>query len=247
MKPLKTNQIMKFTKVTLVAFMAVAFSMSVNAQTCSTILKSKTGTVYSANPSTTRVTATSNEVQVKVKKTGGRAETQVNIYINNVFQQSKKIEYDNGNYSENNYRTRTLTGVKGKVIKVVIVNQSVANTFRYKLKINGKKKTIASTGGLVDGVLIGQTNKTIYTNGSCTPKTRIIVRRRSGIARGNIRVWEKRSNGTWRRLDQYNQTLERNQSVKNFVVNSRKKLKIELRNVSVGNTLGYRMNALAAN
>ena len=244
MKTFKTLQTMNIAKVTLVAFMVAAFSFQTNAQTCSTTIKSKTGKVYSANPANIVTTATSNQVTVKIKKTAGRAETQVNVYINNVMQPNP-IEYNNGTYIPSGWQTRTLSNVNGKTIKVKVVNQSVANTFSYSLKILGNSRSIASTGGLVDGTLIGQQNKTIYTNGSCTPKTQIIVRRRSGNARGNIRVWEKRNNGTWAFLSQYTTTLERGVNKKIFVVNSNKKLKVELRNVSVGNTIGYRMNALA--
>lgn len=246
MKSFNNNLIMKTTKVVLVAIMAIAFSFSATAQTCSTTLKSKTGTVLSANPSTTKVTATSNQVTVRVKKTGGRAATQVNIYVNGQYQSNKVITFLNGNYSENSYRSKTLTGVQGKEIKVVIVNQSVANRFDYKLKIDGAKASIASTGGPVTGKLMGQTNKTIYTNGSCTPKTRIIVRRTAGKARGNIRVWQKNGN-SWNLMNQYNKTIEKAENKKIFVVNSNKELKVELRNVSVGNTISYKMNTTAAN
>jgi hypothetical protein len=243
------TQIPLKTKSKLIAFFAVLLTFTVGAQECATTLASKSGTVLSANPGVLTTTATSDQVVVKIRKTGGRAETQVNVYVNNVMQPDPQdvFEFDNGNYTESQYRSRTFNNVKGKTIKVQIVNQSVANTFKYTLKINGAKKSVATTGGKVEGTLIGQTNKTIYTEGSCTPKTRIVVRRRSGNARGNIRVWEKKSNGSWQRLDQYNQTLEQNQDKKIFVVNSNKKLKVELRNVSVGNTLGYIMNALAAN
>ena len=246
MKTSNTIQIMKSLKVTLIVLFVAVFSVQVNAQTCATTIKSKTGKVYSANPATITATATSNQVTVKIRKTKGRAETQVNIYVDNVMQPNP-IEYDNGTYIPPGWQTRTLNNVNGKQIKVKVVNQSVGNTFSYSLKIDGENRSVATTGGKVDGTLIGQQNKTIYTNGSCTPKTQIIVRRRSGKARGNIRVWEKRANGTWAFLSQYTKTLEKNDDKKIFVVNSNKQLKIELRNVSVGNTIGYRMNALAKN
>ncbi|QNJ98078.1 hypothetical protein [Constantimarinum furrinae] len=245
---MKTQDTIK-VKFAMMAFFIAALTFTGNAQECATTLASKSGTVLSANPGVLTTTATSDQVVVKIRKTGGRAETQVNVYVNNVMQPDPQdvFEFDNGNYTESQYRTRTFNNVSGKTIKVQIVNQSVANTFKYTLKIDGSKKSVATTGGKVEGTLIGQTNKTIYTDGSCTPKTRIIVRRKNGRARGNIRVWEKQSNGSWQRLDQYSQTLEQNQDKKIFVVNSNKKLKVELRNVSVGNTLGYIMNALAAN
>jgi hypothetical protein len=190
-------------------------------------------------------TATSDQVTIKIRKTGGRAETQVNVYINNVMQ-SNPIEYDNGSYKPAGWQTRTLNNVNGKQIKVKVVNQSVANTFKYEAKINGNSKNITTSGAKVSGRLMGQTNKTIYSNPSCTSKARIIVRRTAGQARGNIRVWERRG-ASWALLNNHTYTFEKNQDKKIFVVNSNKKLKVELRNVSVGNTLSYVMNALAAN
>ncbi|MEL6812774.1 MAG: hypothetical protein AAFP76_15710 [Bacteroidota bacterium] len=237
---------MKFTKITFIALIVALLSIDANAQTCPTTLKSKTGKVYSANPGTFKATATSDQVTVRIRKTAGRAETQVNIYVNNVMQ-SNPIEYNNGTYIPSGWQTRTLNNVNGKEIKVKVVNQSVGNTFSYEASINGQRRSISSNGGRVDGTLLGQQNKTIYTNGSCTQRTRVVIRRRGGRARANIRVWEKRANGTWRALSQHNQTFERNDNDASFTVNSSRKLKIELRNVSVGNTIQYRMNALAAN
>ncbi|MCW5520943.1 hypothetical protein J1N09_13925 [Aureitalea sp. L0-47] len=227
--------------IALIAFCAIPFTTS--AQTCSTVLKSKNGTVYSANPATIITTATSNQAVVKISKTGGRAETQVNIYVNNVMQPNP-IEFDNGNYTRT--KTRTLNNVSGKQIKVQIVNQSVANTFKYSAKIEGKSSNITTSGDKSTGRLMGQTNKTIYTKASCTGKARIIVRRTNGKARGNIRVWQK-NGSSWSLMNNHTYTFEKNQDKKIFVVNSNKKLKVELRNVSVGNTLSYVMNALAAN
>lgn len=232
-------------KILIVALIVSAFTFQANAQTCATTLASKSGKVYSANPGNLVVKATSDQVTIKIKKTAGKAETQINIYVNNIMQQNKTIEFDNGKYTTG-YRTATLNNVKNKNIKVKIVNQSTANTFSYTLKIDGASNSLASTGGKVEGSLVGQTNKTIYTNNSCTNKARIIVRRNSGRARGNIRVWEK-NGSSWSLLNQYNQTLEQSESKKIFVVNSNKPLKVELRNVSVGNNLGYTMNALATN
>jgi len=230
----------------LIALIALcAIPLNTIAQTCSTVLKSKNGTVYSANPAVINTVATSNQVTVKVKKTGGRAETQVNVYVDNVMQPNP-IEYDNGTYIPSGWQTRTLNNVNGKQISVRIVNQSVANTFKYDAKIEGMSSNITTTGDKSTGRLMGQTNKTIYTNASCTGKARIIVRRTDGKARGNIRVWQKNGN-SWSLMNNHTYTFEKNQDKKIFVVNSNKQLKVELRNVSVGNTLSYVMNALAAN
>ena len=94
----------------------------------------KSGTVYSARPGSASFRATTDEVTIKVTKTGGQAETQVNIYVNNRL--TKKMEFDNGRYS-NKAVTRVLKGVKNKNIQVKIVNQSVTNTFKYKLLCTG--------------------------------------------------------------------------------------------------------------
>ena len=129
--------------ITVVALCATSFTTF--AQTCSRELTSKTGTVYSANPGTMTTTATSDQVTIKIRKTGGRAETQVNVYVNNVMQ-SNPIEYDNGTYIPSGWQSRTLNNVNGKQIKVRIVNQSVGNTFKYQAKINGNSKNITTYG-----------------------------------------------------------------------------------------------------
>jgi len=211
---------------------------------CPVTLANKTGEVFSVAPGIIQTRATSQRVTVKVKKTGGRAETQVNIYVDGVLRRAKKIEFDNGNYTTK-YKVRELGNVQGKMIKVEIVNQSVANTFRYKAKIEGFSKSIVKGGGApITGVVQGQVKKSIKTTGSCTGKTRVIVRRQSGQARGTIRVFEKSGSG-WSSTAIKSLTFERNENKKIFIVNSNKELKIELKNISVGNMLGYKMNALA--
>jgi len=232
-------------KLTIVAFIFAAFTFQTQAQSsCARVLKSKTGKVYSANPGVLSAVATSDQVTIRIKKTAGKAETQVNVLVNGQ-QKPNPIEYDNGKYIPSGWQTRTYSGVQGKTIKVQIVNQSVANTFSYSAKIEGMSGNITTTGGPVTGTLYGQTNKTIYTNASCTGKARIIVRRTSGKARGNIRVWEK-VGSSWNLKNGAGEMLEQNESKDIFVVNSSRPLKIELRNVSVGNKVGYKMNAVAA-
>ncbi len=243
------NHLKKTVSVTLLLLIATAFSFTANGQTCNRLLKSKTGKVYSVSPGVVSVVAPDNSITVKIRKTAGRAETQVNFYIDNVQQPSKKIEYDNGPHIPSGWQSRTLTGVKNKTVKVEIVNQSVGNTFSYELKMTGPSKNLTRDNRKYTGTLMGQMNKTMYTKSSCTGKARIIVRRTGGNARATIRVWEKRSNGSWRSLNNFSQTFEKNQrgNKKIFVVNSNKELKVELRNISVGNRFEYILNALVAN
>ena len=211
---------------------------------CSTTLKEKTGTVRAAVPARIKVTPTSNSVTIKIKKTGGRAATQVSFYVNNTMRVQKTEQYVNGNFTESQYRTITLNNVQNKEVKVEVVNQSVGNKFMYSMKIDGESNVLSSTGSKLQGTLVPQQNKTIFSNASCTNQTRMIVRRNGGKARANIRVWEQLSNGTWRRMDQHTKTLEKDQDKKIFIVNSSNPLKLELRNVSAANRLTYTLNAV---
>lgn len=219
----------------------VAGVTNAKAQTCPSILLSKSGTALSVRPAVAKKRATTNNVTVRVKKTGGRAETQVNIYINNVIQPPKKMEFDNGNDTPT--KVRQLSGVRGKEIKVEIVNQSVGNKFKYKLDIQGRSSYLAESK---TGKLMGQQNKTIITKPSCTGKTEIVVERTNGKARGNIRVWQK-VGANWVAMNNLSETLEKSERIEKIPVNSNKALKIELRNVSVGNTLSYKMYAKVKN
>ncbi len=249
---IKTKTMKNHTKLFSKAILAICLfciiSLSASAQTCSVTYKSKIGKVYSANPAIIRANSTSDEVTISVTKTNGRAETQVNIYVDGVYKD--KIEFDNG---RNNYSTalsKTVTGALNKQVKVEIVNQSAAYTFSYNLKINGNSQFITTTGGAVTGTLLGQVKKTIYTNSSCTNKTRIIIRRtvvgKGSNARGTIRVYEKQGNG-WASNTIKSFTFEPNETKKIFVVNSNRQLKVDLKNISAGNKLKYKMNAVVAN
>ena len=75
---------MKKVSILIAVLALCAMPFTTIAQTCSRTLTSKSGTVYSANPGTLTTTATSDQVTIRIKKTGGRAETQVNVYVNNV-------------------------------------------------------------------------------------------------------------------------------------------------------------------
>jgi hypothetical protein len=258
------TQVSKISKIVLLTIIMCAVSFSTNAQYkkkgkkikahnqsssssnfkgCNRSLTNKNGEVFSVAPGILTTKATSDKVTISIKKTGGRAETQVNIYVNNVLKQNKKIEFDNGAFTTN-YKNRILSGVKGKTIKVEIVNQSVANSFKYTAKIVGKVKSLMSDRKPATGTLIGQGFKNVTTKVSCTGKTKIVIRRTGGKARGTIRIFEQKSNGSYTKLLK-SETFEKNDSKKEFIMNSSKKLKIELKNISVGNTLKFKINAKA--
>ena len=219
------------------------FSNTSNSRTfkkCPTNLASKAGEVFSVAPGILTTKATSDKIFVVVEKTGGRAKTTVNIYVNNVL--IKRMIFENGR----DFLTKKepLNGVKGKNIKVEIVNQSVGNSFKYRAKIVGGRKNVMKNGKPVTGTLIGQAAKKTTTNKSCTGKTTIIVKRTGGNARATIRVYENTGNGNYTRLLK-SETFEANKNKKELLINSSKKLLIELKNISVGNMLKYKINAFA--
>lgn len=244
-------------KITVIVFLLSLFTFYANAQQkkikksfkpkssssfkgCPVNLVSKKGEVFSVAPKVLTTKATSNNITVRIKKTGGRAKTTVNIYVNNNLE--KRIIFQNG--VDFPVKEKKLSGVKGKNIKVEIVNQSVGNSFKYKATISGKRKSLMANGKPATGTLIGQGFKNVFTTKSCTGKTKIIIRRTGGNARGTIRIYEFTGNGNYTRLLK-SETFEANQSKKEFLIPSSKKLKIELKNVSIGKTLKYKMNALA--
>lgn len=259
------NRVTKISKILLATFFICAISFSTNAQVmkkkkikhgvttnnsnstnfkgCIQTLVKKSGEVFSVSPGILTVRATSHGVIVSIKKTGGRAETQVNIYVDGVLQQNRVIEFNNGDYTSP-YKSELIRGVKGKMIKVEIVNQSVANTFRYTAKITGKTNSLMPNLKPVTGMLMGQGFKNIITKKPCEGKTKIIIRRTAGKARATIRIFERKSNGTYAK-ELKSVTFEKNKKIKVFTINSTKKLKIELKNISIGNTISYKINAIA--
>lgn len=248
-------------KITGIFLLLTLFTFQVNAQLvkkmkktgvktnhtsfkgCDATLASKTGVVYSVNPGYITAKATSDKVKVMIKKTGGRAKTQVNIYVNGHMKENNTINFKNGNYTTG-YKPVILNGVKGKNIKVEIVNQSVGNTFSYTGKILGKRKSVMPNATPVNGTLIGQGFRIVETIPSCTGKTKIIIRRKGGNARGTVRILERGSNGQYNKVLK-SVTFEKNEKKKEFIINSNKKLKIELKNISIGNMFKYKINAYA--
>jgi|GEM_PF-6676279 len=235
------NYINNTAKMVLLAIAIVAFGFNSAAQSCSSTLKSRSGTVMAAGPAKIEFRATSNSVKVEINKTGGKAKTTVNIYANGSFK--GRIIFENGRDTPK--KSKTIPGVNGKNIKVEIVNQSVGNKFKYSMKATGSTSNL-SKSGKVTGRLVGQTKKTIYTNASCTNKTKVIIKRTSGNARGTVRVWKK-NGSSW--VEYSSDTFERSQPNNEMVinVNTSRELKIELKNISVGNTFSYSMDAKVRN
>ncbi|MEO0898977.1 MAG: hypothetical protein AAFY71_21375 [Bacteroidota bacterium] len=228
---------MKSTVSILISFviaLSFVFQGTTQAQ-CTKVLKSRTGTVYAAGPAKTTLRPTSNSITVKVNKRGGRAQTIVNIYVNNV--RKKFINFNNGNYSST--KTAVITGVRNKNVRIDIVNQSVGNKFEYKLTVTGEAP--ASLGKL-SGNLVGQTQKTKTFDKSCKNNVRITVKRKSGQARASLVI---KKNGRVVQNFLFNNNTQN--FSKSFPNSKDARYTVELRNLSVGNRFGYEMSATQSN
>lgn len=197
----------------------------------------KTGKVYSPSPGSAKFTSTTDEVTIKVTKTDGRAETQVNIYVNGVF--TKKMEFDNGNYS-NTTKTRTITGTKGKEVKVTIVNQSVGNTFSYRLVCTGKQECPSD---------LENTSGTVYAAGPKTFTLRpdcdrlvIEVEKTGGRAETQVNVYVDNVFKQKKKME-FDNGLNTKTERRTIFNAAGKTVKVEIVNQSVANTFKYKFKA----
>lgn len=151
-------------------------------------------------------------------------------------------------------RSQMVNDAQGKKIEMVIFKPANygqprdpdKQDMRFSYKIYEVGVSLMKERHLVEGNLFGQGKSTVYTFPSCKSKTKIIVRRKSGRAKGTISVYE-RTGSSWNSNPTMVRILEQDQDQQIFTVNSNKELKIELKNNSVGNQLGYSINALVTN
>ena len=212
---------------------------SIPIATCPVRIDRKKGKVYSVAPGILKASSKYEDVNVLIKKTGGKARTQVNIYVNGRL--TKKIKFDNGDYTTD-YKTRKLTNVLDKNIKVEIINQSIGNTFSYDLKLEGVSQNLIPRLIRVVGLLYHK-SKTIYTNASCTGKAKIVFHRIVGNAYVEIKVYEKRGS-TYSSSPIKKLRINGNERNKTFTVNSSKPLKILIWNISRATVAEFTFNVL---
>lgn len=235
---------MKTVKTILSIAMLVCMTYQITAQTCPSLLREKNGTVYSVNPASFKETGSSNQTTVEIRKMDGRAKAEVYFYVNNV-RQGGVMTFPSGNGRPT--LSYTLNNTKNKEVKVKIHNRSVSNTFKYRARFYGEKRSISEAGGPSKGILVGQQKKSIKTNEPCTPKTQVIIKRRNGNARATVRIYRNTYADNWELLPEYSQLLEQRDWEKIFSIETNKRIKVVLQNISVGNTFTYTMNALAKN
>ncbi len=235
---------MKTIKTILSLAILLGLSYQVTAQTCPSLLREKNGTVYSPSPANFKETGVSNQTTIEIQKTDGRAKAEIYFYVDDV-RQGGVMTFNSGN--QRGFQRRTLNNTKNKEVKVKIYNRSVSNKFKYTAKIKGEKRSITEKGGPSQGMLVGQQKKSIKTNSPCTPKTEVIIKRRNGVARATIRVYRNLYGDNWTLLPQYSDLMEQQDTQRRFTVETSSRIKVELQNISVGNTFSYTMNALAKN
>ncbi|MCB0656668.1 MAG: hypothetical protein KDC57_11060 [Saprospiraceae bacterium] len=151
-------------------------------------------------------------------------------------------------------RSQMVNDAQGKKVEMIIFKPGNygqprdpgKTDMRFHYKIYEVGVSLMKERHLIEGNLFGQGKNTVYTYPSCNSKTKIIVRRKSGRAKGTISVYE-RFGSNWNSNPSMVRILEQSDDNQIFTLNSNKELKIEIKNNSVGNQLGYSINALVTN
>jgi hypothetical protein len=197
---------------------------------CIKTLKSRNGTVMAGGPAKTTFVSTAKDVTIVVTKTGGKAQTIVNIYVNN--QKRTDIVFNNG--KDTPTKRKIINNVQGKTIRIDIVNQSTANKFQYRLAAAGATNDL----GDMQGNLAGQGQKTTNLSSACTNQVRIVIRRTGGNARANVYV--RLGNQTIK-----SEVFDKNQTTMTLNIPNahNKDYSVLVKNVSVGNWFKFKMDA----
>jgi ribosomal protein S6E (S10) len=159
---------------------------TLQAQHCGMVTMYKSsGQVLSAKKGERSVNSTANRVQVKIRKTGGRAQTDVRVYVDGQLINTN-LNFANGNYTSD-WRTHLLTNVMGKNIMVQVDNRSVGHTFSYDIELEGNTNSLMFQGEPYDWSIGGSNNRrTLSMRQSCTGRAKISITARK---RGNYSMW----------------------------------------------------------
>ncbi len=225
-------------KLKNVFFLVLALCFSLIELKATITYVHKSGTVYSVNPGRSTFTSSSEEIEILIRKTDGRAETQVNVYVDNVLRTI--IEFDNGRYTLE--QTRTISDVLNREVMIEIVNQSVANTFSYFLRCFGEETIICPN-------LLENRNGIVYAGGPrrfrLTPKCQnleLVVSKTGGKAETQVSIYVDG-------IFQNDQTIEfdngKYTATESVVLQdvSNKHIVVEIINQSFTNTFRYNFRA----
>lgn len=195
-KYFKTMTYITLQTVIAPTLIALIYPLSGNAQACTNSMLTETDTVLSAKKGQHSVYSSADKITNKIRKSGGRARTDVRVYVNRQLVNSN-LDFSNGNYTSN-YRTKTLNNVKGKNIMVQTDNKSVCHTFRDKLIIEGETRSLMKPAVVQRGKLIGPGRKSdsYTTHATCGNKVRVVFRRTGGSGTSshvmaNLKISEK--------------------------------------------------------
>lgn len=115
---------------TLVFIFFITLPTDCFTQNCKTVIKTEEGTVFGGSPTQFIFSTTEDQVLISIQKTGGRAKTTVNFYVNNQMQKNKTIIFQGSNKKMT--QQCLLKGIQGKNIRVEIKNRAVGNKFDYR-------------------------------------------------------------------------------------------------------------------
>jgi len=243
---MKTKAI-QFSAITV---LLLFFSTTVNAQLCLREIFKREGTVYSAGPANMQFIATSKNVEIKFKKTAGKANAHLSIRYKRCAEcpeQSERIAFD---WDEAlSTKTIRLTDVKDRRIVMQLVNNaSAVRSISYKITATGRTPHLFSLEDNDDNIsrrrgnLYPQIQRTFYTIPSCTGKIEVEFTRGSiGSARAQFYVEERNDNGSWREID--TEII----SGYNFkqVYETSKMLRLRVRNGSAAKSVSFRLTAVS--
>ena len=181
-------------------------------QKCLRTIFKREGTVHSVGGPGNQFVAPSNRVEIILEKTGGKANTSLNIDYgrrNNPLTERISFDFDEANGT----KKITLVNVKGQRISMRLTNNSsAARTFKYKIEVIGKTENLVDHGKALGYSIIsregdqyrwdintdvfeasvgGTRNKNSHIiMPSCSGKVELKLKGLSGRAAAEVRVYE---------------------------------------------------------
>ncbi|MCV6630857.1 MAG: hypothetical protein OIF50_13485 [Flavobacteriaceae bacterium] len=212
---------------------AQAQKYAVSYAECPQVFKERSGRVMAAAPAKVRFEFTKGPLTVRVKKTSGRARTQV-IFFEDNQQKSRTIDFPSGKGNTNSWRTITFNYPANsnavKNMRVEIINQSVGHTFGYELELIGNNKSLQKTNGNYSGNIRPQQGSDFVLNRSCTGSAEIVIKK-SGFVDIAYWIYEKNGSG-WRIIPGKEGVLmDRRTTEKKETIQSNRQTKVRIRNV----------------
>ena len=246
-------------KMNILLVILTLFSFNVNAQKikkitkgftspsfegCRKVLASKSGVVYSLAPGRLKTKVKSGKATVKISKTGGRAKTIVNIYVNNKLK--KRITFENGNYKKTEKRVLSLdTNNWFNKVEIEIVNQSVGNTFKYTAEIIAKDRSMIPGKDELTGRLWGLAEKTFTIKKPCTGRVKIAIHVTSGRGQALVQIYSYNGNLLATRVLSHAPAPRNTPDPNEFMIDTNGDMNIHIKNIAATDNVWYKIEAQA--